>query len=116
MGAGEVASAVGEGCAVIELRHAVAAIERRPRYLDALAAACGTIAGARGGACVGRAIDAAVVADERDLIAVAVVPRMEGDRMLIDVRVRGRVCAPPGRRPQLRPPSSERNQSTPAAQ
>ena len=42
LGAGEILRAVGKRRAVIELRHAIAAIERRPCDLDRLAAgACG---------------------------------------------------------------------------
>src|SRR5689334_3845581 len=79
--AGEILRAVEKRRAVIELRHAIAAIERRPCELDRWRRrARRERATRRRGARIRGAIDAAVVADQRDLIAIAVVVRMERDR------------------------------------
>src|SRR4051812_2059017 len=87
LGAGEILRAVGKRRAVIELRHAIAVIQRRPGDLDRLAAEARRQRTARRRrARIRRPEDAAVVADQRDLIAVAVVIRVEGDRVLIGVR------------------------------
>ena len=87
LSAAEILRAVGKRRAVIELRHAIAAVERAPRDPDSRAAARCERAVGRDRARVAGAEHAAVVADQGDLIAVAVVIRVEGDRVLIGVRV-----------------------------
>src|SRR5207249_350908 len=89
--AAEVLRAVAVRQAVIELRHAVTAIERLPLHLDTGGGrADGSRSGRDARARVARPREAAVVADDRDLVALAVVLGMKDDRVLIHVRAVGR--------------------------
>src|SRR5262249_17753018 len=82
----EIRAAAGKRDAVIELRGAIAAIDRAPTDPRLVGAAHRAVAGSDGSTALRGAVDAAIVGDVQNLVGGAVEAGVEGEEMLVGMR------------------------------